>query len=82
MLAVVCDRDMKHLVLPILALAFIVSLYQGYRVRVQLAGAIADREAAIDVANDYAEQANLNAAEVQRFANKAHKCVGEYVVKL
>ena len=73
---------MKRLLLPILALAFIVSLYQGYSVRAQLAEAIAGRNAAIDTASDYAEQANLNAAEVQRFANKAHKCVGEYVVKL
>ena len=73
---------MKRLLLPILATAFIVSLYQGYSVRAQLADAIADRDAAIDTASDFAEQANLNAAEISRFANKAHKCVGEYVVSL
>ena len=77
---------MKRLLLPILATAFCISVYQNYsarvEARVELAAAIEDRDAAQDVANDYAEQANLNAAEVSRFAYLAHKCVGEYVVSL
>ena len=52
---------MGRLIICILALAFCISVYQNYSTRAQLAEAIADRDAAIDTASDFAEQANLNA---------------------